>query len=265
MLRVKHKPNRSGPSLRVKAERFGKAAQLEVARLMVAARERGDKAEYDRHRNRLLYASIPWLIRLASRWSPDPHVVDDLIGAGVEGLIEGLDRFDPERDCTVGTYTRWWTRKAMLEYWRDQRGQIRVSRNAHDLKSMVDRGLIDPDSLTDGKRLQVDRADRAAQLSSQPHGCRFDPLASLIGREPDPSDQAEAAEDKAVLAALVLSIPCGAKRRAVIRRYGLDGRPAETFVEIAAREGITKQAAQQRAASGLDWVRERLCDLGLEG
>lgn len=261
MLRVKRKSDRSAPSLRVKAERFGKAAQLDVARLMVAAREAGDKTEYDRHRDRLLYASIPWLIRLASRWSPDPHVVDDLIGAGVQGLIEGLDRFDPERDCTVGTYTRWWTRKAMLEYWRDQRGQIRISRNARDLVGKVDRGLIDPDSLTSGERLQVDRADRAVQLSSQPHGCRFDPLANLVGRETDPSDQAEAAEDKAVLAALVLSIPCGAKRRAVIRRYGLDGGPAETFAEIAAREGITKQAAQQRTASGLDWVREQLREI----
>lgn len=254
MSRVK-RPRRS---LRVEAERLDKRAQLEIARLMVAAREAGDKAEHDRHRTRLLYASIPWLIRLAADWSSDPHDVDDLVGAGVHGLIEGLDRFDPEMGHAVGTYVRWWMRKGMLEYWREQRGQIRVSRHARDLKSKVDRGLLDREGLATGERVQVDRADQAIRLSRQPDDSDSGPLTGLLGREPDPSEPLQAEEDRAVALAMVHRIPSPKTRRTVIRHYGLDGGPAETFEAIASDEGITKQAAQQRTASGLAWVREQL-------
>jgi RNA polymerase sigma factor for flagellar operon FliA len=63
------------------------------------------------------------LVRLVARkvacHLPPWIELDDLIGAGILGLIEAIDRFDPTRDNGFKTYAEHRVRGAMLDYLRD--------------------------------------------------------------------------------------------------------------------------------------------------
>src|SRR3954451_21109389 len=49
---------------------------------------------------------------------------DDLVQEGTVGLIQAVDRFDPDRGVKFSTYAAWWIRRALI----DALGQTRVIR-----------------------------------------------------------------------------------------------------------------------------------------
>ena len=45
--------------------------------------------------------------------------------AGFVGLLEGIDRYDPEKNAKLSTYATWWIRKNVLEELEDSSATIR--------------------------------------------------------------------------------------------------------------------------------------------
>lgn len=70
-------------------------------------------------RNQLLQANISFIQKQANKiWGQSGSGridVDDLVQEGCFGLIEAIDRFDPERGTKFLTYAVWWIRKFMQE------------------------------------------------------------------------------------------------------------------------------------------------------
>ncbi|MDX2029398.1 MAG: FliA/WhiG family RNA polymerase sigma factor [Blastocatellia bacterium] len=81
--------------------------------------EAGPRAESDR--DALIEAHLPQVRfiaeRLAARLPPSVDR-DDLIGAGVIGLLSAVDKFDPSRDVQFKTYAEMRVRGAMLDCLR---------------------------------------------------------------------------------------------------------------------------------------------------
>jgi RNA polymerase sigma factor for flagellar operon FliA len=85
----------------------------------------------------LEYASVIKYIaqRIATRLPP--HVsVDDLINAGVIGLIDAIEKYDPSRDNTFKTYAEFRIRGAMLD---ELRGLDWVPRSVRQKEHALDR------------------------------------------------------------------------------------------------------------------------------
>ena len=70
-------------------------------------------------RNRLLETNLSFIRQQANKiWGQNGSGrldVDDLIQEGCLGLMEAIDRFDPERGTKFLTYAVWWIRKFMQE------------------------------------------------------------------------------------------------------------------------------------------------------
>ena len=70
-------------------------------------------------RNQLLQANLSFVQKQANKiWGQSGSGridVDDLIQEGCFGLMEAIDRFDPERGTKFLTYAVWWIRKFMQE------------------------------------------------------------------------------------------------------------------------------------------------------
>lgn len=70
-------------------------------------------------RNQLLQANLSFVQKQANKiygQSGSGRIdVDDLIQEGCFGLMEAIDRFDPERGTKFLTYAVWWIRKFMQE------------------------------------------------------------------------------------------------------------------------------------------------------
>ena len=70
-------------------------------------------------RNQLLENNLAFIQQQANqfieRYGDNRLDVDDLIQEGCLGLMEAIDRFDPERSTKFLTYAVWWIRKFMQE------------------------------------------------------------------------------------------------------------------------------------------------------
>jgi RNA polymerase sigma factor for flagellar operon FliA len=74
-------------------------------------------------RNRLITEYLPFVKRIVHRMAvflPSHVDVDDLMHAGVIGLIQSIDRYDPSRDNTLATFASFRIRGAVLSELRSR-------------------------------------------------------------------------------------------------------------------------------------------------
>jgi RNA polymerase sigma factor (sigma-70 family) len=87
----------------------------EEQRLALLVRE-GDRGA----RNRMVEANVALVAHIARRLRPPdcpvPHV--DLVQEGVLGLMQAVERFDPDRGHRFSTYAGWWIRGSVLRALR---------------------------------------------------------------------------------------------------------------------------------------------------
>ncbi len=99
---------------------------------LFARMARGD----DEARERLLRRHHRLVKALAHRFSVPDAEREDLVQAGTLGLIQAVDRFDPERGYAFSTYAVPLVLGEMRKLLR-QKGAVRVSRRARDLVRRV--------------------------------------------------------------------------------------------------------------------------------
>jgi RNA polymerase sigma factor for flagellar operon FliA len=74
-----------------------------------------------RDRDDLIIEYAPLVKLLANRMAmriPPSVSVDDLVSAGIMGLVDAIDRYDPSRDVKFKTYAEFRIRGAMLDELR---------------------------------------------------------------------------------------------------------------------------------------------------
>ena len=91
--------------------------------LVVAARARRGDAEA---RKRMILANLRLVVHVARHYRNRGLAFLDLIEEGNFGLIQAVDRFEPERGLRFSTYASLWIRQAMLRGLAEQSRAVRV-------------------------------------------------------------------------------------------------------------------------------------------
>lgn len=65
------------------------------------------------------------VVSIAQKYRDKGVPLEDLVMAGFVGLLEGIDRYDPEKNAKLSTYATWWIRKNVLEELEDNSATIR--------------------------------------------------------------------------------------------------------------------------------------------
>jgi len=101
----------------------------------------GDKTRDSMERNDLIVQYAPLVKFVANRIAirvPPSVSLDDLVSAGIMGLLDAVDRFDPSRQVQFKTYAEFRIRGAMLDELRSMDWVPRSTRKKiHDMEKAV--------------------------------------------------------------------------------------------------------------------------------
>jgi RNA polymerase primary sigma factor len=111
-------------------------------------------------RQRLVETHLPLVVGLARTYAGRAVPLLDLIQEGNIGLLQAIEKFDPQRGARLATYAAWWIRQAILRALSDQGRPIRLPAAARKLLVRLRRthaGLVQ----------QLGREPTTAELAAQ--------------------------------------------------------------------------------------------------
>jgi RNA polymerase sigma-B factor len=243
------------------------AVRLERRRLLEAYKRDGDLAA----RDRLIADLMPLVRSLALRYTGRGESLDDLVQVGSIGLINAVDRFDPDRGVELTTYAVPTILGEIQRHFRDKAWAVHVPRSVKELRLRLAR-LLDSLSGELGRSptieelakaagaeveevieaLESDQAYTARSLSAPVDDESGGTLGELVGEQE--SGYAIVEEGSLVQAGLEALEP--RERRIVELRFfgGL------TQSQIAAEIGISQMHVSRLLRAALQTMRGRIED-----
>jgi RNA polymerase sigma-B factor len=113
------------------------ATERERKRLLEAYKTEGDREA----RDRLIADLMPLVRSLALRYVGRGEMLDDLVQVGSIGLINAIDRFDPERGVELTTYAVPTILGEIQRHFRDKAWAVHVPRSVKELNVRLSRIL----------------------------------------------------------------------------------------------------------------------------
>lgn len=243
--------------------RFERLTPEEENRLALRYRDHGDTEAAAR----LVTSNLRLVVAVAFSFRRTVANLLDLVQEGNIGLMEAVERFDPARGARLSTYATWWIRSRIVKYLLDNWRLVRVgTTNARrkllynlqrEKARLLEQG-IEPTPRLLADRLgtstedveAVDRALGASDVSlDAPVGdegttTRGELLGDVASATPE--EQVAGAELRQKLAAVLAEFRKDLSPRdlALLDERLLADSPL-TLQEIAAREGVTREAVRQ--------------------
>ena len=224
--------------------------------LAVKAKNGDEKA-----REQIIKANSRFVISVAKKYQNRGLALEDLISEGNIGLINAIDKFEPQKGYHFISYAVWWIRQALMKAIVDQSRMIRLpmNRNAEYVQVMNSKLKLEAEnsaaSLEDialDCNLSQDQVKEI--LAYNKEVCSLDvpvgddestPMGNLIVSETDNPEQDTL--DKALREQFdrILSKFPERERNIIICRYGLQNHKPLSLKELGDIYGLTKERIRQ--------------------
>jgi len=248
----------------------------EEFRLAKRCREHADRAAADR----LVNSHLRLVVSLAANYRGYGLPIAELVSEGSIGLMQAVERFDPDKGFRLATYAAWWIKAAIQQYiirstslvkmgtTTNQRRLFFNLRKAKSRISALGEGDLRPDQVAlIAERLEVaeqDVIDMDRRLSgdislSTPVGEDNDSISwqdRLADEAPSQEDilakRGELADGRAALAEALTSLTDRERRIFVSRRLAEQPRRLE---EIARELGVSRERVRQIEMTAFEKIR----------
>jgi RNA polymerase sigma factor (sigma-70 family) len=227
-----------------------------------------------RARDQLVAEQLATVRSIALRYRNLGLSIDDLMQEGSLGLLEAIDRYEPERSADFESYARFRIRRAIRNALTEQSRLIRLPKQIVERRRAIDRAEASMTSAT-GRLPTTAELAAATGLSAdairavrtigtapvsldQPVLEDGSTLEALVGDSSAQSPEEETVEHEVARAVddAVESLP-GRQRTVVSKHFGFGCEP-EQIAEVAAELHVSQQRARAIERDALYALRERL-------
>ena len=236
-------------------------------------------AGVDGARDRLIVCNLRLVAKIAQEYTDVGLPLIDLIQEGNIGLIEAIDRFDPERGYRLSTYSSWWIRRSILIAINNHARMIRIPdylfravRRLAQMRSMAEGGVIEEAEITEAVGISI---DRLRQIEAQVN--EIVSLDQVIGEEGDETLEERIVDESGLspehealrllfrdeLDAVLGKIP--ARQAFAIRlHYGIEDGCPYNFAEVGRIMEISRERVRQLVREGMNSITDRWGEQALE-
>lgn len=237
------------------------------------------RAGKDGARERLIVCNLRLVTKIAQEYTDVGLPIMDLIQEGNLGLIQAVDRFDPERGFRLSTYAVWWIRRAILLAINTQSRMIRIPdylfralRRMAQVRAMAEQGLVEDQEITEATGISIDRLQQIeAQVSElisldRAVGMESDePLEEQIADTTGLSPESEALRllFREELIGVLEEMP--ARQALAIRlHYGIEDGCPYNLAEVGRMMDVSRERARQLVKDGMESISTRWGERALE-
>jgi RNA polymerase sigma-32 factor len=240
-------------------------------------REAGDRAAA----HRLIISHLRLVAKIARGYGGYGLPIADLISEGHVGLMQAIERFEPERGFRFSTYAVWWIKAAIQEFILRSWSLVKMGTTASHRKlffnlrkaksriSVLDEGDMRPDQvkliakrLGVTERAVIDMNRRLGGDTSLNDAIREDRDSTewqdwLVGDSPDQETTLAAKEEfenrRNALSVVLGALSARARRIFESRRLAEDPM---TLAELADEFGVSRERVRQIEARAFEKVQE---------
>jgi RNA polymerase primary sigma factor len=249
----------------------------------IASEARQLKERIDQARTQLILSNLAFVVSQVGqiRWRTVPFA--DLVQEGTLGLLEAVDRFEPERGHRLSTYAVWWIRRSLSAALRDAKRLIRIPEHTQLRMQALQRVRSEfhealgreptRRELAAGLDLPLETVAELSTLSREPiplenFGASNDMPGYLqVLADPDAPDPLRKAMDRNLCERIHAALGMLASREArVVRlRFGIGGRRRRTLKEIGRLLNVSRERVRQIECIALAKLQTHLEAIGLTG
>ncbi len=250
----------------------------EIARFPVLSRE--DEQALARQmasgiagaRERLIVSNLRLVAKIAQDFADTGMPMPDIIQEGNMGLIEAVDRFDPERGYRLSTYATWWIRRGILAAIGTYARMIRIPdylfravRRMSEIRALgedepMDEGAVmEATGLAAERLLEVEKEVNEIVSLDRPAGGEDDELLS----ERMADDSGLSPEHEALrllfreeLDGLLGGLPAR-QAMAVRLHYGIEDGCPYNLSDVGRIMEVSRERARQLVNEGMERLTER--------
>lgn len=222
--------------------------------------------EHNRVRGALIEANLPLVRYAAARFRSRNEPMEDVVQVGTIGLINAIDRFDPDRGVQFPTFAMPTVVGEIKRYFRDNVRTVHVPRRLHELWVQVNGATEDlttalgrsPSTAEIAERLRISeeevlscieagRSYHATSLEAAQEGDGLPGLLDRIGYE-DPA--LDGVEHRDLVRHLLVQLPEREQRILLLRYYS-----NLTQSQISAELGVSQMHVSRLLARSFQRLR----------